>query len=177
MNKRNRHTNLPPSLARQSRERSTLLRVAAVYYFHFFVLACHSLMDTWTCYLTLRFASECLLSIPRSKHLNGLLTCWKTKHPWHYSSVKRSWLCPTIKGSKSLETLFKRVLCKIFEQCLFIRVFQFVGKSRWPPQPLLSRVFVIFCQPFWRQCGICAESKKSHSVKLYENVKVGGPDI
>jgi hypothetical protein len=30
-----------------------------------------------TCYLTLRFASECLLSIPRAQHLNGLLTMLK----------------------------------------------------------------------------------------------------
>jgi hypothetical protein len=37
-----------------------------------------------------------------------------------FSSVKLSWLCPTIKGSNSLETLFKSVSCKIFGQCVTI---------------------------------------------------------
>jgi hypothetical protein len=30
-------------------------------------------MDTKTCYLTPRFASECLLSVPHAQRLNGLL--------------------------------------------------------------------------------------------------------
>jgi hypothetical protein len=37
------------------------------------------------------------------------------------SSVKLSWLCLTIEGSKSLETLFTSVSCKILGQCLLSR--------------------------------------------------------
>jgi hypothetical protein len=37
--------------------------------FSFFFLACHLLMDTKICYWTLRFASECLLSIPMHSSL------------------------------------------------------------------------------------------------------------
>jgi hypothetical protein len=37
-------------------------------------------MDTKTCYLTPRFASECLLAVPCGQHLNGLLTMLKYHH-------------------------------------------------------------------------------------------------
>jgi hypothetical protein len=71
-----------------------------------------SLMDTETYYLTFKAASECLLSMP-------LAQCWNNITSLTLSSAKQWWLCPTIKGSKSEETLFKSVSCKIFEQSLF----------------------------------------------------------
>jgi hypothetical protein len=40
-------------------------------------LACYSLIDTKTCYLTRRLVSECLLSIPSAHHLNGFITMLK----------------------------------------------------------------------------------------------------
>jgi hypothetical protein len=58
------------------------------------------------------FSSECLLSISRAQHLNGLLTALK----WYHTQQCKTILCPTIlKGSKSLKTVFKSVSCKIFE--------------------------------------------------------------
>jgi hypothetical protein len=52
-NKRNPHKDLPPFMVGHSLYRSTLLAVAAVWYFSC-ILASHSLTDTKTCYLTLR---------------------------------------------------------------------------------------------------------------------------
>jgi hypothetical protein len=43
------------------------------------------------------------------------------------SSVKLAGLCPTIKGSQSLETLLTIFFCKIFEQCLFCCVWVVCG--------------------------------------------------
>jgi hypothetical protein len=52
--------------------------------FQHFLLACHSITGTQTCFLTPMFASECLLSVRREQHLNGLLTmAGITSHSWH----------------------------------------------------------------------------------------------
>jgi hypothetical protein len=67
------------------------------------------------CYWMLRFALECLLS----QLFNGLLTqCRNYITSLTLCSEKLSWLCPTIKGSNSLETLLKSVSYEIFKQCL-----------------------------------------------------------
>jgi hypothetical protein len=91
-----------------------------------FLISCHSLMDTQICYLTLGFASECPLSISREQNFNGLRTMLEyndildlkalfgPKRQINFelwtltvSSKNLSWLCPTMKGSKSLETFIK----------------------------------------------------------------------
>jgi hypothetical protein len=50
-------TDLSFSLTGQTHERLTLLRVWHKYCISVFFSACHSLMDTKTCYLTFGFAS------------------------------------------------------------------------------------------------------------------------
>jgi hypothetical protein len=71
-NKRNPHTDLLPFLTRQMHERFTLLSESgSSLEFHNF-LACHSLVDTKTGYMTLRFASDCLMSVLRAQHRTGL---------------------------------------------------------------------------------------------------------
>jgi hypothetical protein len=66
-------------------------------------LVCHSLMDTKICYLTLRFASELLLSVSRAQHLNWMACwhCWNSITSLTLSSVKLSWLCPTINDEQA----------------------------------------------------------------------------
>jgi hypothetical protein len=59
----------------KAREIYTAESGSSLVFLHF--LACHSLVDTKTGYMTLRFASECLLSVPLAQNMNGLLTMLK----------------------------------------------------------------------------------------------------
>jgi hypothetical protein len=80
--------------------RFTLLWVETVKYFRFFLLACHSLMDTKTCFLTPRLQNpSCLCSV--HSILLACRQCWNNMTSWTLSNVKLSRLCPTIKRSKS----------------------------------------------------------------------------
>jgi hypothetical protein len=76
-NKRNLYTDLPPFLTRQSHERFTLVRVAAVYLVFNLFLACHGhrnmLLDTKGCF---RVPPE-LIILLCGLYLNDLLTMLK----------------------------------------------------------------------------------------------------
>jgi hypothetical protein len=85
------------------------------------------LPKSWEIYITemgssLAFQLFFILSLTHEhKNMLCLLICWQC---WSnltsltLSSVKLPWLCLTMKGSKSVETLFQNVYCVIFEQCL-----------------------------------------------------------
>jgi hypothetical protein len=80
--------------------------------------ACHPIMDTKTCYLIPGFASEYLLLNPLHSTWMACCQCWNNITSLTLSSVKQSWLCPTIKEINALDTLFESVSCKIFGQCV-----------------------------------------------------------
>jgi hypothetical protein len=70
--------------------------------FHHFSGACHSIVDTKTCYLTPRFASECLLSTPHAQHFICLVTMPKWHHIIDNQQCKTTMTVPDHKkGSKS----------------------------------------------------------------------------
>jgi hypothetical protein len=77
-------------------------------------------MDAKTCYLTLRFTSSasCLYSV--HSILRACWQCWNNIKILILRYVKLSWLFPTIKRSKSLETwLYLRTLFIIdISQCI-----------------------------------------------------------
>jgi hypothetical protein len=74
---RNAHMNLPPFLTRQSDDRFTLLRVAASLAFQLFSLSLTHGHKNMLLGTQIRFASKCLLSVPRAHQLNDLLTMIK----------------------------------------------------------------------------------------------------
>jgi hypothetical protein len=120
-NKRDPHTDLPPFLTRH--ERFTLLRVAAVWFFFSLFELVELVAHSWT-QVHVTWHSDLLQSVSclYSVHSNSMACwhCWNNTTYLTLSSVKLSWICLTIKESKSLETLFRVFTCEIFEPCLFI---------------------------------------------------------
>jgi hypothetical protein len=67
------------------------------------------------------FASECLLLCPVHSTLMVCCQCWHNITLLTLSSVKLSWLCPTIKESKSLETQFQKRLLQDFRTMFIVK--------------------------------------------------------
>jgi hypothetical protein len=102
--------------------------------------------------------------------LSTWMTCWQC---WNditslaLSSVKLSWLCPTIKGSKWLKTLFKIVSCKIFKQYLICSIYTCTVKHRKCIHVYLIRTLCHIRTPFILFETHCSEDSCFNSMHYF----------
>jgi hypothetical protein len=59
--------------------------------------------------------------------------CWNNITSLALSSVKLSWLCPTIKGSDSLQSIFKKCFLRDFRTMFIGGQIIYQNKSKWDP--------------------------------------------